>query len=119
MLQFTRHTTSGSQPVTYSPDQLVIAGWAARDEAAVKHHIDELASIGVSPPSSVPLFYRAAAILLTQSEKVEVLGPDSSGEVEPVIISMDDGLAIGVIRTDREVSADWLRAKLLGQGHNA
>lgn len=37
MLQFTRHTKACSQNVTYSPFQLVIAGWAARDGAAVKH----------------------------------------------------------------------------------
>jgi hypothetical protein len=67
MLQFTRHSKAGSQPVAYASTQLVIAGWAARDEAAVKHHIEELAEIGV-PPSSVPLFYRTAASLLTQSE---------------------------------------------------
>jgi hypothetical protein len=104
MLQFTRHTKDGSQSVTCSPDHLVIAGWAARDEAAVKHHIDELAAIGVPPPSSVPLFYRAAANLLSQSGKIEVLGPDSSGEVEPVLISMDGGLwlTIGSDHTDRK-----------------
>jgi hypothetical protein len=104
MLQFTRRTRAGSQTIVYSPVQLVIAGWAARDEAAVKHHIDELAAIGVPPPSSVPLFYRAAASLLTQSETVEVLGPDSSGEVEPVVISMDGGLwlTVGSDHTDRK-----------------
>ncbi len=107
MLQFTRHTKAGSQALTFSPIHLVIAGWAARDEAAVKHHIDELAAIGVPPPSSVPLFYRGAASLLTQSTSVEFLGPDSSGEVEPVIIGMDDGLwlTIGSDHTDRKAEA--------------
>jgi hypothetical protein len=107
MLQFTRHSKAGSQPVAYASTQLVIAGWAARDEAAVKHHIEELAEIGVPPPSSVPLFYRTAASLLTQSERMEVLGPDSSGEVEPVIVSMDDGLwlTIGSDHTDRKAEA--------------
>jgi hypothetical protein len=104
MLKFALHTKAGSQTIPYSPLQLVIAGWAARDEAAVKHHIDELAAIGVPPPSSVPLFYRTAVSLLTQSEKVEVLGPDSSGEVEPVVVSMDDGLwlTVGSDHTDRK-----------------
>jgi hypothetical protein len=107
MLQFTRHSKAGSQPVAYASTQLVIAGWAARDEAAVKHHIEELAEIGVPPPSSVPLFYRTAASLLTQSERMEVLGPDSSGEVESVIVSMDDGLwlTIGSDHTDRKAEA--------------
>ncbi|WP_315838093.1 DUF2848 domain-containing protein [Bradyrhizobium prioriisuperbiae] len=107
MLQFTRHTKAGSQPLNFSPSQLVIAGWAARDEAAVKHHIDELAAIGVPPPSSVPLFYRGGAALLTQATSVEFLGPDSSGEVEPVIIAADDGLwlTIGSDHTDRKAEA--------------
>jgi hypothetical protein len=35
MLRFTCHSKAGSQPVTFSPCHLVIAGWAARDEAAL------------------------------------------------------------------------------------
>lgn len=55
-------------------------------------------------PSSVPVFYRVAAALLTQAEAVEVLGPDTSGEVEPVILSLDDGLWLGLgsDHTDRK-----------------
>jgi Protein of unknown function (DUF2848) len=104
MLQFTRHSKTGSQTVAYSPLALVIAGWAARDEASVRHHIEELAAVGVPAPSSVPLFYRGAASLLTQDEQLEVLGPDSSGEIEPVILGMDDGLwlTIGSDHTDRK-----------------
>ena len=104
MLQFTCHTKAGSQTVTCAVTDLVIAGWAARDQAAVQHHIDELAAIGVPPPSTVPLFYRTAASLLTQTDRLEVLGPDSSGEVEPVIVSMDDGLwvTVGSDHTDRK-----------------
>lgn len=107
MLEFNRHTRSGSQTARFLPDHLVIAGWAARDEAAVRHHIDELAAIGVPPPSSVPLFYRGAASLLTQAERVEFLGPDSSGEIEPVIVAMTDGLwlTIGSDHTDRKAEA--------------
>jgi hypothetical protein len=88
-------------------NQLVIAGWTARDRAAVDHHIAELAAIGVPPPSTVPLFYRVSADLLTQGERVEVLGPDSSGEVEPVLI--DDGdqlwLGLGSDHTDRKLES--------------
>lgn len=107
MLQFTCHTRAGSQAAAFTATDLVIAGWAARDEAAVRHHIEELAAIGVPPPSSVPLFYRTAASLLTQSGRLEVLGPDSSGEIEPVIVAMEDGLwlTIGSDHTDRKAEA--------------
>ena len=43
------------------PDRLVVAGWTGRDAAAVEHHIEELAALGVARPSTVPVFYRCAA----------------------------------------------------------
>ena len=75
-------TESGSFET--SIDQLTIAGWTGRDATMVQHHIDELAAIGVTPPSRVPLFYRAAANLLTFEPAIEVLGDATSGEAEPI-----------------------------------
>ena len=77
--------------LTVTPERLAIAGWAGRDQAGVQHHIDELAAIGVKPPSSVPLFYRASAQLLTQAENVEMLGSEGSGEAEVCLVSDGDG----------------------------
>ena len=39
-----------------------------------------------------------------QTDRLEVLGPDTSGEVEPVIVALDDGLWIGLgsDHTDRK-----------------
>jgi hypothetical protein len=103
MLRFTRHSRAGTDVVEVAPDALVIAGWAGRDEAALKHHIEELAAIGVPRPSSVPVFYRCAASILTQGARLEVLGGASSGEVEPVIVALPDGLwlTVGSDHTDR------------------
>jgi hypothetical protein len=86
---------------------LVIAGWTGRDEAAVRHHIEELAAIGVPPPSSVPVFYRVAAANLTTAARLQVLGPDSSGEAEPVLLSLPEGLFLGLgsDHTDRKAEA--------------
>ncbi|GAB3488891.1 DUF2848 domain-containing protein [Marinomonas epiphytica] len=91
----------------FNIENLVVAGWTARDARAVQIHIDELAEIGVAPPSSVPLYYRAANLLVTQQEKVEVVGEDSSGEVEPLIIKQGNEcwLGIGSDHTDRELEA--------------
>lgn len=81
----------------------IIAGWTARDRAAVDHHIEELAAIGVPAPSAVPLYYRVAAATFTQQARIEVVGSETSGEVEPVVI--DDGetlwLGVGSDHTDR------------------
>ncbi len=103
-LRFNCHSRTGSQVVDAAIHTLVIAGWAGRDEKALRHHIEELAAIGVPRPSSVPVFYRGAASLLTQGDQLDVLGPDSSGEVEPVIVALEDGLWLGVgsDHTDRK-----------------
>ncbi len=86
---------------------LVIAGWTGRDQAAVEHHIAELAAIGVKRPRTVPCFYRLGANLLTTAREVEVVGEDSSGEVEFVLVSAPEGLYVGVgsDHTDRKVEA--------------
>ncbi|RDV04563.1 DUF2848 domain-containing protein [Undibacter mobilis] len=84
---------------------LVIAGWTGRDPAAMEAHIVELEKLGVKRPASTPIFYRGAASLLTQAAEIEVVGDRSSGEVEPVIVSLPDGLWLGVgsDHTDRQV----------------
>jgi Protein of unknown function (DUF2848) len=103
-LRFNCHSESGVRAVDATIHTLVIAGWAGRDEKALRHHIEELAAIGVPRPSSVPVFYRGSASLLTQADQLDVLGPDSSGEVEPVIVALEDGLWLGVgsDHTDRK-----------------
>jgi hypothetical protein len=88
-------------------ERLIVAGWTGRDKVAVERHIAELAAIGVKPPRSVPCFYRLGANLLTAAEELEVIGEDSSGEVEFVLVSATDGLYVGVgsDHTDRKVEA--------------
>jgi hypothetical protein len=84
--------------------QLVIAGWTGRDEAALRKHIRELEEIGVKPPKSTPIFYRVAASLFTYADEIQVSGPDTSGEVEFVLLSTPEGLrvAVGSDHTDRK-----------------
>src|SRR5579863_10477624 len=107
MLNFERITRTGRDRIAVEIEQLVIAGWAGRDAAAIEHHIEELAALGIPRPSTTPLYYRVAAATLTQSERLVVLGPDSSGEVEPVIVSLADGLWVGIgsDHTDRKAEA--------------
>jgi hypothetical protein len=85
-------------------ENLVIAGWTGRDEVALKKHIRELEEIGVKPPKSTPIFYRVAASLLTFEDEIQVSGPDTSGEVEFVLINEKNTLrvAVGSDHTDRK-----------------
>ena len=104
MLTFTRHSRDKADLITVEPEMLIVAGWTGRDEAALRHHIEELAAIGVPRPSSVPVFYRNGVSNIVQVSRLEVLGPDTSGEVEPVIVALADGLWIGLgsDHTDRK-----------------
>jgi hypothetical protein len=107
MLAFERCCRDRRDRVAVQADALVIAGWTGRDRAAIEHHIEELGRLGVPAPSTVPLFYRLSVTLLTQSARLQVLGPDTSGEVEPVVVSLADGLWIGLgsDHTDRKAEA--------------
>ena len=106
-MSFTGETKSGTRPLAGDIANLVIAGWTGRDAAAVEKHIAELERLGVKRPKTTPIFYRVAASLLTTAPAIEVAGPDSSGEVEPVVVSLADGLWIGVgsDHTDRKAEA--------------
>jgi hypothetical protein len=123
MLSFERSGDNGSDRVETAMDTLVVAGWTGRDQAALRHHIEELAAIGVPPPCSVPVFYRISASNLTQADRIEVLGPDTSGEAEPVLVSLPDGIWVGLgsDHTDRKAEtmgialSKQLCAKVVGR----
>jgi hypothetical protein len=102
-IQFLLH----GEPTMAAIDDLVIAGWTGRDTATVEHHIAELQAIGVARPRSVPCFYRVGANLLTTEATFDVTGSDGSGEAEFVLLSLPQGLCVGVgsDHTDRKVEA--------------
>jgi len=85
-------------------DNLVIAGWTGRDEVALRKHIKELEEIGVKPPKTTPIFYRVSSDLITTASAIQVSGPDTSGEVEFVLLHKADGLwiTLGSDHTDRK-----------------
>lgn len=99
--------SGGSSADIVEVNRLTIAGWAGRDQAAIEHHIAELAELGVKRPSTTPCFYRLGAELLTQAEQIDVVGVKSSGEAECVLMRSNAGLlvTVGSDHTDREVEA--------------
>lgn len=104
-LQLQIEDKSSQTSATIDVSTLVIAGWAGRDRAAIEHHIEELAALGVPRPAQIPTYYRAAAARLTTSGYIEVVGEDSSGEVEPVIIASGGKMYVGIgsDHTDRKL----------------
>ena len=76
MLAFERVSADVNDEVMFDCEHLILAGWSGREEAAVRAHMAELAEHGVPPPSTFPLFYRVSASLVSQTDRLEVLGKD-------------------------------------------
>ena len=106
-LTFTVQDKGAGTPLTLPIDQAVIAGWTGRDPVARDKHIAELEAIGIARPASTPIYYRVSARRLTTTDSIEVCGPDSSGEVEFVLIGWQGRILVGLgsDHTDRKVEA--------------
>ena len=103
MTDGTLRLSVAGEPLALHPARLIVAGYTARDEAAVTRHIEELAAIGVPPPASIPTFYDLDPALLSSGPRIEVAGDATSGEVEPVLVRHAGTyfLGVGSDHTDR------------------
>jgi len=83
------------------------AGWAGRDLKAVAAHVEEMRALGVPAPDTVPITFPVAQAMLTQGDRIEIYSPQSSGEVEYVLIATKErvALTVGSDHTDRKVEA--------------
>ncbi|MYB03460.1 MAG: DUF2848 domain-containing protein [Acidimicrobiaceae bacterium] len=97
-----RLSIDGAERV-FAPEVLVVIGYAGRDRAAVEHHIDELAELGVPRPVSIPLFMVFPPWLISQAPSIAVAGSQSSGEAEIVVVVDGDEafVTLGSDHTDR------------------
>ncbi|WP_349358118.1 DUF2848 domain-containing protein [Stappia sp.] len=97
--------TANDVPLPARLDALTVAGWTGRNEDTIRHHIEELAALGVTPPSAVPLYYRVATDLLTFADAIQVVGEGTSGEVEPLLVTTGGRLYLGLAsdHTDRDL----------------
>lgn len=108
-MQLSFQLDAGNASRTLSTDvhTFIVAGWAGRDRDAIEHHIEELALIGVPRPSAVPLYYRVADNQLSQSPRIQAVGPHSSGEVETLVFTVDGEMYVSLTsdHTDRKLEA--------------
>jgi hypothetical protein len=89
----------GGDSVTFNAQgqgAVIMAGWTGRNAATVQKHIDELAASGVRAPSQVPVFYRVSASLITTADSIEVVGTETSGEIEIVVMQVGGRCYVGV-----------------------
>lgn len=105
VLALTLSRNGRREPVHYEVRRLINAGFTGRDRAAVDRHIEELRSHGVPCPDRTPVLYPKMAHLITTADEVEVIGPDTSGEAEFVLLLEPARVlvAVGSDHTDREL----------------
>jgi len=93
--------------IRFSVRRIFNAGWAGSDRAAIQHHIDELAEMGVPAPQFIPTLFALGNHLLTTSDAIQVHGAKTSGEVEYVLLRHNNELfvSVGSDHTDRRLEA--------------
>jgi hypothetical protein len=101
---------SGERRERVTIAKAVIGGWTARDQEGVRHHIEELAKIGVPRPAKTPIFYHVGARRLTTDDAIQALGDGSSGEAEWVLLRHAGRLWVGAgsDHTDRKVETQGI-----------
>ena len=86
----------------------VAIGYAGRDQASVQHHIDELAALGIPGPSTTPSLYWISPGLVRHTERISVVGTETSAEVEVFVAPDETGelyVTVASDHTDRKLES--------------
>jgi len=105
-LALTVVTEADSSPLSFPVRRVVNAGYVGRNRQAVLAHIAELQREGIPPPAAVPALFRVTADNVTTAERIEVLGSETSGEAEYVLLVRAPGeiyVGVGSDHTDRSL----------------
>ena len=99
---------SGAQTVDTAITELLLAGYTGRDRAKVLAHVRELELAGVAPPDRAPSLFVLEPGLLTTGDAITVQGPETSGEVEMVLVRSSPGIrvTVGSDHTDRQIERE-------------
>lgn len=102
--------------IDIQPRDVVLAGYTGRDQDSVRRHVEELAAHGVPAPERVPAFYRVTPDRVIVADRIDVLGPHTSGEGEFVLLAAGGEVYVGVgsDHTDRGLEREsvWLSKQL-------
>ena len=104
-----------SGPLNFVYTRMINAGFVGRDQEEVRRHIQELAEKGIPGPTSTPTLYPVVCRALTTESVIEVYGKETSGEVEYVLLVVNEDeiyVGLGSDHTDRHLEeTDIPRAK--------
>lgn len=87
--------------------RVLAAGYTGRTRHLVEAHIEELKELGIGVPPHIPMLFPIIPGLLSQSTATQVLGLDTSPEVEFVVFRQDgrDYVTVGSDQTDSVMEA--------------
>jgi 2-keto-4-pentenoate hydratase/2-oxohepta-3-ene-1,7-dioic acid hydratase in catechol pathway len=75
-------------------------GWSSRDLEAVAKHAAELAHMGVPAPTRVPIYFPLSTSLAVTDDQIQVLGPETSGEIEYALLVAPGGQVYVTVASD-------------------
>ncbi|OGQ84553.1 MAG: hypothetical protein A3F90_02815 [Deltaproteobacteria bacterium RIFCSPLOWO2_12_FULL_60_19] len=103
MWRFTLQSTG--KGIDFTPERVIIAGYTGRNQEEVRAHIKELAAQGIPAPAETPTIFRTTLDRLTTGGEIEVLGGNTAGEAEVILLVKGDDVwvAVGSDHTDREL----------------
>lgn len=107
-MQYTVHSPERARAVRFEPAVLLLAGYTGRDRDAVAAHVAELAEHGIAPPDRIPSVFTVSGSRLTHATSIDVIGEQTAGEAEFVLLHLDGELCVGVAsdHTDRKLEAE-------------
>ena len=114
-LELTLERKDRIEPLTFTYQRMVNAGYVGRNQAEVRRHIEELAKKGIPGPKTTPTLYPVIPRALLTDAEIEVYSGETSGEVEYVLLVEDERriyVGLGSDHTDRHLEeADIPRSK--------
>lgn len=95
--------TDTEETLRFDLNRVILAGYTGRDQEGVSRHIEELRRHGIPAPEKTPAFYPVTVDRITTRSSIEVLGQDTSGEAEFVLLVDGERIyvAVGSDHTDR------------------
>ena len=76
--------------LVFNYSRMVNAGYVGKNQEEVRRHIEELAAKGIPGPKSTPVLFPVVCNGLLIDTVVEVYGSETSGEVEYVLLVVNE-----------------------------
>jgi hypothetical protein len=95
----------GFETVEVEVQQLLNFGYAARDQAGLRAHLDECAERGLPVPGTVPSLYPIVPERVSTADCIVVSGPDTYAEVEYALVCALDGRWLITVASDHSDAA--------------